>query len=123
MKKITIFDICIICFFILLIVLFVFAFIKRSKNNSQLFIRNASEEFYYSLSQKKKLRIKGNTGITVIEIENGRFRFQSSPCPHKDCIKMGWISLSNYPVICLPNKVSAYIISNKKDDLYDGISR
>ena len=106
MKKITVFDICLLCFFIILIIFAFYTFIKRSSENSQLYIKTAEDEYYYSLDQKKNIEIKGSVENTVIEIDNGRFRFYSSPCPNKDCVKMGWVSIPNYPVICLPNKVS-----------------
>ncbi len=82
-----------------------------------------NSKYIYSLYQKKDIEIKGEKGITHIIIDNGKFRFIESECPNKDCVKMGWISLPYYPVVCLPNKVSAYIVNEKDENQYDGISR
>lgn len=124
MKKITVLDIVITSIFLLLIIVFTANyFLKAGKNDSTLFIRSENETYYYSLNQKKTVIIKGAIGNTIIEIDNGKFSFSESACSNKDCIKMGWISMANFPVVCLPNKVSAYIIKNKKIAEFDGLSR
>jgi hypothetical protein len=91
--------------------------------NSVLIIESPKERFYYNLNQKKILNINGALGVTRIEINNGRFRFIESACINKICINTGWISINNIPVICLPNRVSAYIKNEASRETVDGISR
>ena len=124
MKKLTLLDVIITLLLLLIISLIIYYnFFYKINLYSELFIESPNAEYFFHLDQKKTIEIKGAFGITVIEIDNGKFRFTESPCPHKDCIKMGWISYPNYPVICLPNKVSAFIITKKENDLYDGITQ
>lgn len=124
MKKLTILDIIItISSFLIIIFLIYYYFFLKVNSKKELFIKTTKEEYFYNLDQKKSIEINGEKGITIIEIDKGRFRFIESICPHKDCINMGWVSYSNYPVICLPNKVSAYIISKKENDLFDSITK
>lgn len=123
-KKITLLDIIITALLFLFITAFIiFNFITNDEQNKILIIESPDGKFYYNLNQKKIVSIKGNLGITNIEIDNGRFRFERSPCINKLCINVGWININNYPIICLPNKVTAYIRNLKNDDNFDGISR
>ncbi|MCG8572196.1 MAG: NusG domain II-containing protein [Spirochaetes bacterium] len=102
----------------------------RSKSD-QLIVLARNEKFQYSLYQKKMLQVKGLTGITLIEIDQGKFRFVDSACSNKICVNHGWIAYSNVPVVCLPNQVTAYIEvnqqnenheSDQKEESIDGIS-
>ena len=124
MKKITPFDIIITSIFFITIIAFTTNyFFNNNRSNSTLLIQSENETYYYSLNQKKTVIIKGVIGDTIIKIDNGKFSFSESACSNKDCVKMGWISIANFPVVCLPNKVSAYIIKNKKTVEFDGLSR
>jgi len=123
MKKITFFDIIVslLLFFFVIIILY-FQFFGSSKSE-ELYINTAKENYYYNLNQKIIVDIHGDEGITKIEINNGKFRFVESPCKNKICINQGWVSIQKLPVICLPNRVSAYIVDHKNDDKYDGVTR
>ena len=124
MKKITAFDIIITSIFFIAIIAFTTNYLlHNNRSNSTLLIQSENETYYYSLNQKKTVIIKGVIGDTIIEIDNGKFSFSESACQNKDCVKMGWISIANFPVVCLPNKVSAYIIKSKDKIEYDGLSR
>ncbi len=124
MKKLTLLDtVIVIFFFIAMIILFVNNFIFKKDTYKELLIETPHGKYYYSLNQVKVIELKGTTGITKIKIDKGKFHFIDSPCLHKDCIKMGWISYSNYPVVCLPNNVSGFIISKKSNIEFDDVSR
>lgn len=124
MKKVTVLDIIITFIFISGVFLLVFyQFILSSNSGTILLIQTPTDSYYYSIDQKKTLEINGDNGKTIINIEDSKFRFYDSPCMNKDCVRMGWISRHNYPVICLPNKVSAYIVNDDIKLDYDGISR
>lgn len=123
-KRTTVADILITSFFFIsIIVVIIFQFAFSNTTGSILMVQTNTEKYYFDLDQKTEKIIKGELGDTVIQIDNGRFRFESSACPNKDCIRMGWVNRNNFPVICLPNKVTAYIASGKKDIEYDGLCR
>lgn len=124
MKKITFFDILITLLLFTVVSLAIFYnFFYGINSNYELYIESPNAKYFYNLEDKKTVEVEGVTGKTIIEIDKGKFRFIESSCSNKDCIKMGWVSYPNYPVICLPNKVSAYIVSKKENDLYDGITQ
>jgi hypothetical protein len=54
----------------------------------------------------RTLHIKGSLGESVIEINNGRARFISSPCRGQVCVHSGWLHTSGDIAACLPNRVS-----------------
>lgn len=124
MKKITILDVIITILFIFLITgILSYQFNSKAENNSNLYVETDKAKYYYSMDQEKVIDIQGYQGITKIQISNGKFAFIESACPNKDCIKTGWVSIPNFPVICLPNKVSAYIVNGRDRNEFDGVSR
>lgn len=60
----------------------------------------------YSLDTQRHIEVHGALGTSVLEIEDGRVRFVSSPCRNKVCIHSGWLSMSGDATACLPNRVS-----------------
>lgn len=57
-----------------------------------------------SLTEPLKIEIDGHYR-QVIYAEPGRICFGESECPHKSCVKMGWISERGSSAVCLPNRV------------------
>ncbi len=108
--------------YLLIIIFFSLIAILILPNNSsqdelQIKLIVENKEYRYNISDSQTLTVTGKLGETVIEIKDGKIRFVSSPCPHKHCVKTGFIENKNEGIICLPNKVSVFIISgeNKYD--------
>jgi len=57
------------------------------------------------LSVDARRTVPGPLGQTVIEVRDGRIRIADSPCPHKICVRTGWIGRSGRMIVCLPNRV------------------
>ena len=53
--------------------------------------------------------------LIIIEIKNGKVRMKSSSCKNQLCVKQGWSS--HFPIICVPNKISIVIRSEKENML------
>ena len=124
MKKITPLDIIIIVFFVVVIVVTVkIQFFSGASQSKKLYIYTDKDKYYYDTEKNQVINIAGSSGITKIEIKDNKFRFVESPCPNKSCIKMGWVSLNNLSIVCLPNRVSAYLVEDRPKKSYDGITR
>lgn len=123
MKKITILDIVIVSLSVaLLLTLLAYSFISR-REGGRLIIKSGDHEYYYSLNRENVVPIEGRLGVTTVEINEGRFRFSDSPCKNRTCINHGWIKSGGFPLICLPNGVTAYIeASDEAETGYDGVS-
>jgi hypothetical protein len=76
----------------------------------------------YSLNNHRLVKVRGRLGTTLVLIENGRARIQSSPCPHKICCRMGDIGSEGGLLVCVPNEVIVTITGEPAEDL-DAVSR
>jgi len=53
----------------------------------------------------------------VIKAEKGQIRFLQSDCPHKYCVKTGWLRKPGDRAVCIPSRVVITIVGdNKKAD-------
>lgn len=73
-----------------------------------------------ALDQNKTLTVSGPQGDTVIEVDDGAVRFVSSPCPHKHCLRAGWLRRSSAVAFCLPNHIGLQLINAQTQ--YDSIN-
>jgi hypothetical protein len=51
----------------------------------------------------KKIKLPG--GNIKIEVKKGRVRMLDSSCPHRICVKDGWIENNGQVIVCAPNKI------------------
>lgn len=72
------------------------------------------------LAEDRMLEIRGEMGISRIEIKDARARFVDSPCANKICILHGWQRHAGETTACLPNQVSLRILG--RDARYDAIN-
>ncbi len=74
------------------------------------------------LGQNAIVAVNGKEGITTIEVKVRRVRIVDSPCPHKLCVKRGWISSGT--LACVPNGVVVTIHGRAPgEEELDAISR
>ena len=50
--------------------------------------------------------------LTIHTNDKGEVRVSHSTCPHQDCVNMGYVNVTNKPIICAYNQV--YIIIESK---------
>lgn len=73
-----------------------------------------------SLDQKRVLDVHGPLGVSRIMIDNGRVRFEQSPCRNQYCVHQGWLHKAGQVAVCLPNQVSLELLGSKKS--YDSLN-
>ncbi len=76
----------------------------------------------YALNHDRVISVKGPFGETKVQIEGGKVRILSSPCPNHYCVKMGEISAGGATLLCVPNQVVVRVGGNESQRL-DAISR
>ena len=59
----------------------------------------------HSLSEADTIHVPGELGDSVIQVAEGRVRFQASPCQSKFCIHAGWLQQAGEVIACLPNGI------------------
>jgi hypothetical protein len=70
-------------------------------------IQEGNDELLTSeLSHDRTLSAQGPLGDSVIEINQGRARFVSSPCRGQVCVHSGWLQAAGEIAACLPNRIS-----------------
>ena len=73
-----------------------------------------------SLDQVRTLEIPGPLGVSKVSIEQGKVRFEHSPCHNQYCVHQGWLSKMGQAAVCLPNQVSIELLG--ADKLYDSLN-
>jgi hypothetical protein len=43
--------------------------------------------------------------VNTVEIKDHKIRVRDADCPDQTCVKMGWLSSSSMPIVCLPHKM------------------
>lgn len=73
-------------------------------------IKVAGKEYEtVALSQNIELKVEGALGLSILQIDDGRIRFDHSPCQAKQCIHSGWAEKTGEVLACLPNRVTVAI--------------
>lgn len=57
------------------------------------------------LDAQRRFTVHGPLGDSVIEVDNGRVRFASSPCRGQHCVHTGWLAHAGELAACLPNGI------------------
>lgn len=65
---------------------------------------------------EEKITITGLHDDLIVGVKQNAIRVIYSSCPHQDCVKMGTVSQTNKPIVCLYNKVYIVLASNESDN-------
>lgn len=80
----------------------------RTKKNliAKVYVQNdLVETIDLSKKEENDYFIHGLHGDLHIHTHDGAIAVVQSNCPHQDCVKMGYVSESNKPIICAYNAV------------------
>lgn len=77
---------------------------------------------HLGLSSDTLFHVSGNMGPVEIQVENGRVRIVSSPCPGQDCVRQGWLSTGGDMAICVPSGVFIHLEAGSAEDSPDAVS-
>lgn len=113
-------DLILICSIIaILLSAFLAIFLTRKKNNlvAKIYIKSELvQKIELSKSEDREFEIEGSNGTLVISIKDHAIAVKEADCPHQDCVNMGYVCITNKPIICAYNQV--YIIVEGSSD-YD----
>ena len=70
----------------------------------------------YPLSENREVEIESENGYNLLIIENGEAHIQDASCPDKLCMHQGPVSQNGETLVCLPNKTTVTVVSDKKAD-------
>ncbi len=93
---------------------------KESKGCSVAYIYQNGEEIERvpldGSTDGKTVTISDESGNkNVIEVENGKIHMKEANCKDQLCVKMGYRSSEDTPIVCLPNRV-VIVIKDEEND-------
>lgn len=100
----------------------VFWFADRHSGEAQILLIQyaGNQPAEYSLSKDQIIQVEGKSGVSLIEIKQGKARFIHSPCRNQFCVFHGWLSVAGDSTACLPNRISISLKGVLSD--YDAIA-
>jgi hypothetical protein len=105
----------------IIVVAMLFRTLWHAEPASKLRIRQGDNVYAtLSLDQSRSLEIHGPLGISKISIDQGKVRFEHSPCHNQYCVHQGWLNKAGQAAVCLPNQVSIELLGSNK--LYDSLN-
>jgi hypothetical protein len=72
---------------------------------SVLVVTSPAGEYRYTLDKNISVPIPGVLGDSIIAVENGRARFEQSPCENKLCVLHSPLARAGQWSACLPNQI------------------
>lgn len=78
---------------------------------------NIVEIIDLSKKEEKDYTVHGINGDLTMHTRDGAICVSKSNCPHQDCVNMGYVNVSNRPIICAYNAVYIVIEGNATFDV------
>lgn len=77
-----------------------------SNSTGRVLIKTQGGEYIYPLDNNRVLEFSGPEGVSILEINEDKIHFVSSPCPDHVCEQMGWAGIGTTRFLaCLPNAI------------------
>ncbi|MBP5575082.1 MAG: NusG domain II-containing protein [Bacilli bacterium] len=92
----------------------------RTTNNliAKVYVQDSIvETINLSKKEEKDYTVHGINGDLTLHTRDGAICVLKSNCPHQDCVNMGYVSMSNKPIICAYNAVYIVIEGNATFDV------
>jgi hypothetical protein len=117
--KLRLFDILAIVFSLAVFLAFTLYGNRMSQEEGYVIIEDEAGQSIYPLEEDRVIDLEGPVGETVIVIEDGHARFESSDCDDNLCVQMGEIHRAGEWAACLPNKIFMYTGGKGEDQEVD----
>lgn len=96
----------------------VLCFRTRKNLIAKIYIQNnVVETIDLSKKEENDYIVKGLNGEVHVHTHDGAIAVVKSNCPHQDCVRMGYVSETNHPIICAYNAVYITIDGVSADDV------
>lgn len=75
------------------------------------------------INDEVEFKIKGKNGYNIVRVHDKGVEMVEASCPDKVCVHTGFIDKPSQSIVCIPNKVTIKIKTDKKDSHEDIISQ
>ena len=92
--------------------------VMTAKPKNTVRITSQGETLYtidLSTAEDDTFVIERNGQHNTVEIRDHMIRVTDADCPDKTCVKMGWLSNSSMPIVCLPHRLVIEFTSDSGD--------
>lgn len=97
---------------------------NTNADTATVVIRDGEQNVYeLPLSQNTTKTVTTDLGTNLIEIKDGRVRVEEADCPNQDCVHQGWVDAAGEQIVCLPHKLTVYIVDESAETTYDVVGR
>ncbi len=70
----------------------------------------------------RRFEVRGVSGISTVEVKDGRVRMVESACRDKLCVGVGWIDSRGREIVCLPNRVVLRVTGRRGGGEVDSVT-
>jgi hypothetical protein len=74
-----------------------------------------------SFDEEKEIEVKTDFGTNIVKVHDHGVEMTHANCPDQICVKTGFVTESDIPIVCLPNRVYVEIVDDTEDEI-DAIS-
>ena len=90
----------------------------KDRLTAKIYVRDEVVEVIdLSKKEEKTYTVHGINGDLNIHTRDGAICVANSNCPHQDCVNMGYVSVTNKPIICAYNQVYIVIESQIEQEI------
>lgn len=100
----------------------IFAMTWSDKNLHSVRVQSNLSSQIFSLDKPAIYTIHSTKGTIDLEIKNARARFKYASCTNKLCVKHGWLNAIRPMTACIPNEISAQLVSDISSLKFDAVS-
>ncbi len=96
----------------------------RAGSSGEIEITLGGETIYKgpgTSAETKYIDIEGAAGAVRVRIDVEGAAVESSDCPNRECVKMGYLKSKYLPIVCLPNRL--VIRYTDADEDVDAVSK
>ena len=74
-----------------------------------------------STAEDMAFTIESDGHHNTVEVKDHRIRVTDADCPDQTCVRMGWLSSSAMPIVCLPHELVIEFVTDSGD--IDAVTR
>jgi len=75
------------------------------------------------LDRDVTIPVTGPAGESVIVVEDGAVRIDTSCCPHRICVRMGSLRAPGEVAVCVPNRLVVSVTGGSGQAEFDGVTQ
>ncbi|MFR6291662.1 MAG: NusG domain II-containing protein [Peptococcaceae bacterium] len=95
---------------------------RPAENNTVAVIQDGVILHTFDLSDTEDtvFQVESPYGVNEIQVQDGTIRTLSADCPDQTCVRMGALSPTGLPIVCLPHRLVIQYTEHTETDVVTG---